>query len=77
MKYLVAIFVALTIYGVVAGKYGGAMLSAGMALLVVYGARQLAKRDAEYDLDPANAKVPPDTIELLTVKELEAGGSRF
>ena len=77
MKYLIAIFVALTIYGVVAGKYGGAMLSAFMIVVVYYGARQLDKRDVEYAADPAHAKVPPDTKELLKVKEVESGGSRF
>lgn len=77
MRHLAAIFVALTIYGVLIGHYGGALLSAGMIALVYYGARQLDKRDAEYDADPAHAKVPPDTTELLAVKELETGGSRF
>jgi hypothetical protein len=75
MKYLVAIFVALTIYGVAANKLGGAMFSAGMALFVVYGARQLAKRDAEFAADPAHARVIPDTWDLLKEKEVEGGAS--
>jgi Zn-dependent protease with chaperone function len=77
MKYLVAIFVALTIYGVVAGHYGAAIISLGMVAFVFWGARQLVKRDAEFYASPASAKTIPDTLEAMDKQEVESSGSRF
>lgn len=77
MRCLLAIFVAMTIYGVVAGKYGGALFSSLMIVVVYYGARELDKRDAEFEADPRSAKRARDTRDLLVEKEVEASSSRL
>ena len=79
MRYLIAIFVAMTIYGIDIAHYGGAVISACMIVVVIYGARQFNKRDAEYNADPRNAKPVPgaDTVQVLTDKESEAARSTF
>ena len=46
MKYLVALFVVFTLYGIAFGFYGGAMFSAIMAGLTFFAARQMARFDA-------------------------------
>lgn len=77
IKHLAAIFLALFMYGVIVGHYGGAIISLGTAVFVLWGARQLAKRDAEFYASPASAKTIPDTLEAMAKQEVESSSSRF
>lgn len=77
MKALFVIFLCMGVYGLATEHKGAGLLAFAMAGLMVYGARELRKRDIEYYTDPRNAKVMPDTLDLLQSKGTEAGGSRF
>jgi hypothetical protein len=79
MKHLIAIFVALTMYGIAIHQYGGAVISACMIVVVYYGARQLDKRDQEWLRDPRSATPikDADTLQVLKDKESEAARSTF
>ena len=79
MRHLVAIFVAMTVYGLVTAHYGGALISALMIVVVYYGARQLTKRDEEWLRDPRSARPASntDTLQVLRDKESEAARSTF
>lgn len=77
MKFLMAVFTALSLYGSYTGQLAGAVCSLGMIYLCIYGDREIRKRDAEYKADPDHAKVPPDTIDLLESHPTEAGRITF
>lgn len=77
MKFLIVIFLAMAVVGLFGEHKGAGLLALGMAGLVVYGARQLDKRDAEWAADPRNAKLVPDTAQLLREQACECSGSRF
>jgi hypothetical protein len=74
---LASIFLTISVYGVVVGHFGGALISLGMAVFVIWGARQLDKRDAEFYASPASAKTIPDTLEAMAKQEVESSSSRF
>ena len=71
-KYFVAVFLGMAIYGLVAHKYGPAMLSLAMAGFTLYGHRELRKRDIEFYLHPRSAKSVPSTEQLLDQYNCEA-----
>lgn len=77
IKHLVGIFLALFMYGMLTDHKGGALISLGMAVFVLWGARQLAKRDAEFYASPASAETIPDTLEAMRQQEVESSSSRF
>ena len=74
---LATIFLTMFVYGVVVGHYGPALLSLGMVVFVIWGARQLAKRDTEVYASQASAVKIPDTLEVMDKQEVESSGSRF
>jgi hypothetical protein len=77
MRTLAIVFLCLAVYGGLTGNAGAGLLALLMSLLMVYGARQLRKRDVEYYTDPAHAKAEPDTLKVLAEQACECSGSRF
>lgn len=77
MKAFALLFVAMAAYGFYTNHIGGALISVFMSGFVVYGARQLDKRDAEFYATPAGAKQVADTLELMRQQGCECTGSRF
>lgn len=75
MKYLVAVFVCMAVYGYTTGHYGGAILSAFMAVFSVYGSRQLSKRDAEAAAN--QTAVGMDSLECLDAQCCECSRTQF
>lgn len=74
MKFLAFIFMAMSLYGFCTGYIGAALMSAFMVAFVLYGERQLDKRDADFFADPRSAQVPDkDIIDLLERHKTEAG----
>ena len=74
---LATIFLAMSAYGVIVGHYGPALISLCMVGFVIWGARQLAKRDAEFYASQASAVKVPTTLEAMDRQEVESSGSRF
>jgi len=77
INLLATIFLAMSAYGVIVGHYGPALISLGMVGFVFWGARQLAKRDAEFYASQASAVKVPTTLEAMDRQEVESSGSRF
>jgi len=73
VKILFIIFTLMGVYGLLIGFYGPGFLSFAMLCLVVWARKELAKREAEYLADPANAKTPSDSTARLTSSDSEAG----
>lgn len=71
MKYLVGIFIAMAIFGMLTGHVGAGLLAVFMAGLTHWGARQLNKREAEFNADPRNAKSATHTLQALNDCECE------
>jgi len=72
-RCLSLIFIVMTFYGMYIGHYGGAMLSAAMAVFVIYGGKQLAKRDAEF----LTRITAPDTLSLLEKQGCECSADKL
>lgn len=77
MKLLVLVFLLLALFGVVAGKLGGAFLALLMAGLVQYARGHFAKADAHWEAMPQNAKQPPDTQRALNAHDCECTRDRI
>jgi hypothetical protein len=79
MKLFALIFLALAVYGFVTDHNGGAILAMLMSGFMLYGERQLRKRDIEYYTDPRSAREPKDadTLKLLEEQGSEGGRSEF
>jgi hypothetical protein len=77
IRFLFWLFLSMFVYGCFTGLYGAGLLSLGMCFLVLFGERQLAKRDEEFYNDPANADSELDTLIALEEAEVESSGSRF
>lgn len=77
MNYLIVVFVAMSLYGLVFGYVGAALLSACMAAICVFAARWFSKQDMEWLTDPKYAKSEPDTTQKLAEQECECMRSRF
>lgn len=74
---LTTIFLTMFVYGLLVGYYGAALISLGMVGVLIYGARQLAKRDAEFFASAASARPIPSTMEAMDKQEVESSSSRF
>lgn len=77
IKPLAYVFLAMFVYGLVVGNSAAALISLGMVAFLIYGARQLDKRDAEFLASAASAKTIPDTQQAMADQEVESSGSRF
>ena len=71
MKYLALVFVVMALYGLFTNHYGGALMSAGMAVFVVWASRSYERQDQAYLRDPRNAKAPPETEQMLDKHDCE------
>jgi len=70
-------FVGLALYGALLGFYGATLISAVMAVFMVYAEHELKKRDEEFHNDPNNARKEKSTLDILRDKDSEAGRSTF
>lgn len=77
MKVLFGIFFCMFVYGVFTNHVGAGLLALFMSGFVVYGSRQLDKRDAEWEHDPRNTKSILNTLELLEQQGCEGSRSVF
>lgn len=77
MKFLIGLFLAMALYGFVAGKHGPALISLVMAGFTYYGGRKLDQRDREWANNPRNAPTIPDTLELLDQHAQEGSVDRI
>jgi hypothetical protein len=69
---LLGVFAGLAIYGLSSSKLGAGLISLGMCGVVLYGKRELAKRQAEYLADPRSARTPIETVTVLEQSHTEA-----
>lgn len=76
MKAFALVFVCLAIYGLFTGHFGGALFSVGMGIFVIYGSRQLNKRDVEFYESPASADVPANTDSVDALHAMGTEASR-
>lgn len=77
MKFLFWTFIAMTVYGLVMGKLGAAILALLAAATVLYGSKRLAAVDRKWAQSPRSASNPPDTVQQLMDTEQESGRSNF
>lgn len=77
MKFLLAVFVSMALYGLVTDHKGAGLLALFMAGFVVYGERQLNKRDAEFAASPQSANVEPESVRSMHEHCCEAARSTF
>jgi hypothetical protein len=77
IKSLAVVFFFGFIYGCIVHQFVGAALSLAMVALMLYGERQLRKRDAEYLAMPCSAKSPPDTRDILAMLGVEGSADRL
>jgi hypothetical protein len=76
MRILIGIFVCMFVYGVYVSHLGPAFIALGMVAFLIYGEKQLNKRDAEFYASPAGAKQIAKTAELLDRHMCECMSSR-
>jgi hypothetical protein len=77
MKILLALFIAMGIYGVFSDHLGAGAMSFVCAYLVRWGGRRMQEEEAAYYASPDNAIQPKDTTELLSSHPTEAGRATF
>jgi len=71
MKFLIAVFLGMFVYGLWAGIYGAALLALLMAGFVQYARGHFARADARWEAMPGNAKQPVATEYSLCRYECE------
>ena len=77
IKSFAALFFFLFLYGCVSGHVGVGLISLAMVPFMLYGERELNKRDAEFEATPAAARLLPDTRQDLHEHECECIASRL
>jgi hypothetical protein len=77
MKALSLLFVLMTLYGLFTNHYGGALMSAGCAILVVYASRHYDKQDREWLRDPRHAQPPKATDDRLHEQDCECARDKL
>ena len=77
MKSMGSVFTGMFFYGVVTSHLGGALLAIVLLIFVIYGCRQLDKRDEEFNANPASAIKPPSTLTKLDSEDCESSASKF
>lgn len=77
MKSMISVFIGMFFYGLMTNHLGGAILAIVLLLFVIYGSRQLDKRDAEFYANPRSATKEPSTLDKLEKEDCESSGSRF
>ena len=78
MNTLIVIFAFMAVYGLFVGKTMAGIVSLGGVVLLIYGKRELRKRDIEFYLHPRSAKKPkPDGPDALAEQECESSRDKL
>lgn len=77
MVILAALFLALGMFGLYTAQYGAAAISFVLVPAVIYGCKELDKRDTEYYSSPDSAKQPVDTQQALSRSHSESSRTTF
>jgi len=71
MTFLILLFLAMFVYGVVTAQWGGAVLALLMTGFCYWARGQFAAQDAAAARDPARAQCPKSTEQCLCDGECE------
>jgi membrane protein implicated in regulation of membrane protease activity len=77
MIFLIYIFIALFVVGLIVDAIGAALLSLLCAVLAYLFARRLEEKQTEYRSDPRNAKPILDTMDACERQDAECCRSKF
>ena len=77
IKSLAGIFFFLFLYGCLSGHVAVSLVALAMVPFILWGEKQLDKRDREWAALPSNAKPPPDTREILPELGTECSADRL
>ena len=77
IKSFAFLFAFLFLYGCLSGHVGAGLIALCMVPFMLYGERELNKRDAEFEASPQAARLPADTTQDLQQHECECIASRL